>query len=906
MNTIKTASFINVGERTNVTGSAKFRKLIKENRYEEALAVARQQVENGAQIIDVNMDEGMLDGVEAMETFLRLIASEPDISRVPVMIDSSKWEVIEAGLKNVQGKAIVNSISLKEGEEPFLNQARKIMRYGAASVVMAFDEAGQADTADRKFEICERSYKLLTEAGFPPEDIIFDPNIFAVATGIEEHNNYAVDFIEATQRIKENLPHAKVSGGVSNISFSFRGNEPVREAMHSVFLYHAIKAGMDMGIVNAGQLAIYDESDPALRDPVEDVILNRREDATEKLLDVAESYRGAAGKTQEKDLSWREEPVEERMRHALVKGITEYIIEDTEEARQKLGRPLYVIEGPLMDGMNVVGDLFGDGKMFLPQVVKSARVMKQAVAYLTPFMEKEKEEQGLEQGKPNGKILMATVKGDVHDIGKNIVGVVLQCNNYEVIDLGVMVPSAKILAEAKEHDVDIIGVSGLITPSLDEMRHLAAEMQREGFEVPLLIGGATTSRAHTAVKIAPNYNHGVVYVTDASRAVGVAGSLVSDEKRGSYLENIANDHEKVRKSYEKGKGGSARITIEEAREKKFSIEWSNYSPPKPAFTGARALRDVDLKTLVDYFDWTPFFSAWDLYGKYPQILDDKVVGEPARALFDDAQKMLTQIIEEKALKAQGVVGFWPANARGDDIILYEDESRTKELASFCGLRQQIAKREGGANYCLSDFIASEESGVPDYIGGFAVTGGIGEEDFAESFDKRNDTYSAILSKALADRFAEAFAEYLHERVRREFWGYAPEEDLSPAALLKEKYRGIRPAPGYPAQPDHTEKETLFRLLEPQKNAGISLTESYAMMPGAAVSGLYFSHPQSIYFGVGKIEKDQVEDYAARKGMTISEAERWLSPILNYDPISKGSVDDAGHEKRDDHKSRAAS
>ncbi|NOX95626.1 MAG: methionine synthase [Alphaproteobacteria bacterium] len=878
-----TSRFVNVGERTNVTGSAKFRKLIKENRYEEALVVARQQVESGAQIIDVNMDEGMLDGVEAMVTFLRLIASEPDISRVPVMIDSSKWEVIEAGLKNVQGKAIVNSISLKEGEEIFLGNARKIMRYGAASVVMAFDEQGQADTAARKFEICARSYKLLVGIGFPPEDIIFDPNVFAVATGIEEHNNYAVDFIEAVARIKEELPHAKVSGGVSNVSFSFRGNEPVREAMHSVFLYHAIKAGLDMGIVNAGQLAIYDEIAPSLRDPVEDVILNRRDDATERLLEVAENYRGEAGKVRVQDLSWREAPVEERLRHALVKGITEFIIEDTEEARLKLGRPLFVVEGPLMDGMNVVGDLFGDGKMFLPQVVKSARVMKQAVAHLTPFMEKEKAEQGLEQGKPNGKILMATVKGDVHDIGKNIVGVVLQCNNYEVIDLGVMVPAAKILAEAKAHDVDMIGLSGLITPSLDEMRNLASEMKREGFKIPLLIGGATTSRAHTAVKISPNYEHGVVYVTDASRAVGVVGALVSEEKREDYLSTIANDYTKVRESYNKNKGAAPRLSLNAARAKKFAIDWSVDKPLKPSFLGVKAFRNYDLATLADYIDWTPFFSTWDLYGKYPKILNDKIVGEAARSLFEDAQVMLKDIIRDKSLTAHGVVGLWPANSRGDDIILYTDETRSEELATFHGLRQQIAKRTGGVDYCLSDFIAPEESGIPDYIGGFAVTGGVGENEFADSFDRRDDNYSAILSKALADRFAEAFAEHLHQRVRRELWGYAREEDLSPAALIHEDYQGIRPAPGYPAQPDHTEKETLFRLLDPEKNAGIELTESFAMTPGASVSGLYFSHPQSLYFGVGKIEKDQVSDYAQRKRMPVNEVERWLSPILNYEP-----------------------
>ncbi len=883
MSTGPRATFVNVGERTNVTGSAKFRKLIKEDRYEEALAVARQQVENGAQVIDVNMDEGMLDGVEAMRTFMRLIASEPDISRVPVMIDSSKWEVIEEGLKNVQGKAIVNSISLKEGEEPFLAQAKKIMRYGAASVVMAFDEVGQADTADRKFEICKRSYDLLTGAGFPPEDIIFDPNIFAVATGIEEHDNYAVDFIEATKRIKENLPHAKVSGGVSNISFSFRGNEPVREAMHSVFLYHAIKAGMDMGIVNAGQLAIYDEIDAKLREPVEDVILNRRPDATERLLDVAEQYRGEAGKTNAQDLSWREAAVEERLRHALVKGITEYIIEDTEEARTKLGRPLHVIEGPLMDGMNVVGDLFGDGKMFLPQVVKSARVMKQSVAYLTPFMEKEKEEQGLEQGKPNGVILMATVKGDVHDIGKNIVGVVLQCNNYKVVDLGVMVPTAKILSEAREHNVDIIGVSGLITPSLDEMRNLASEMKREGFDIPLLIGGATTSRAHTAVKIAPNYEHGVVYVTDASRAVGVAGSLVSEERRGDYLDGVAEEYAKIRESYEKGGRTSKRISIADARANKFSIDWSGYAPPKPSFTGVKTFQDYDLETLARYIDWTPFFSSWELHGRYPQILKDEKVGEAARALFDDAQIMLQRIIDEKALTAHGVVGFWPANSRGDDIVLYKDENRREDLAVLHGLRQQIAKRAGGVNYCLSDFVAPEETGLADYVGGFAVTAGVGEEEFADAFDRRHDNYSAILSKALADRLAEAFAEHMHERVRRELWAYAPDENFTPEELIKEGYQGIRPAPGYPAQPDHTEKETLFRLLDPETNAGMALTESFAMTPPASVSGLYFSNPKSLYFGVGKIERDQTSDYARRKDMPVATAEKWLSPILNYDP-----------------------
>ncbi len=878
-------TFVNVGERTNVTGSAKFRKLIKEDRYDEALAVARQQVENGAQIIDVNMDEGMLDGVAAMRRFLRLIASEPDISRVPIMIDSSKWEVIEEGLKNVQGKAIVNSISLKEGEAPFFEYARKVMRYGAAVVVMAFDEKGQADTAARKIEICERSYRLLVEkVGFPPDDIIFDPNIFAVATGIEEHDNYAVDFIDATRAIKERLPGARVSGGVSNISFSFRGNEPVREAMHSVFLYHAIKAGMDMGIVNAGQLAIYDEIPLSLRDCVEDVLLNRRVDATERLLDIAQQYKGEAGKKVEADLSWREASVEERLKHALVKGVTEFIIEDTEEARTKLGRPLHVIEGPLMDGMNVVGDLFGSGKMFLPQVVKSARVMKQSVAYLTPYMEKEKKEQGLAQGKPNGKILMATVKGDVHDIGKNIVGVVLQCNNYEVIDLGVMVPAEKILSEAKKRDVDIIGLSGLITPSLDEMRHVAGEMKRQGFDIPLLIGGATTSRAHTAVKIAPNYEHGVVYVTDASRAVGVAGALVSAEKRGGYLAEIKSDYDRIRDQHEKGRERAPRITLENARARAPKIDWDDYDPPAPSFLGVKAFRNYDLKTLADHIDWTPFFAAWELAGKYPRILDDDVVGEAARALYDDAKKMLADIIENNWLTAHGVVGFWPANAVGDDIEFYADESRSKAIGRLHGLRQQIAKRDAGSpNYCLSDFIAPKSSGKRDYVGAFAVTAGVGEEALAASYDDRHDNYSSIMSKAIADRLAEAFAEHLHARVRRELWGYAKGEDISVDEMIAEKYQGVRPAPGYPAQPDHTEKATLFRLLEAERNAEMGLTESFAMTPPASVSGLYFSHPRSLYFGVGKIEKDQAEDYARRKAMPLAEVERWLAPILNYAP-----------------------
>ncbi len=879
-------TFINIGERTNVTGSAKFRKLIKENRYEEALSVARQQVENGAQIIDVNMDEGMLDGVAAMSTFLRLIASEPDISRVPVMVDSSKWTVIEEGLKNVQGKAIVNSISLKEGEEPFLEQAKKVMRYGAATVVMAFDEQGQADTADRKFEICERSYRLLIEKiNFPPEDIIFDPNIFAVATGIEEHDNYAVEFIQATRRIKEKLPYAKVSGGVSNISFSFRGNEPVREAMHSVFLYHAIKAGMDMGIVNAGQLAIYDEIPPELREPVEDVILNRRPDGTERLLEVAERYRGGEGKRREEDLSWRETSVEERLRHALVKGITQYIIEDTEEARLKLGRPLHVIEGPLMDAMNVVGDLFGAGKMFLPQVVKSARVMKQSVGHLTPFMEKEKEEQGLEQGKPAGKILMATVKGDVHDIGKNIVGVVLQCNNFQVFDLGVMVSASTILSEAKKHDVDIIGLSGLITPSLDEMCNVAAEMKREGFSKPLLIGGATTSRTHTAVKIAPNYDNGVVYVTDASRAVGVAATLLSEENRDAYLANISEEYSRIKDNYEKGRERSKRVSIKDARKNKLKLNWSSYTPPKPVFNGVKTFRNYDLETLTSYIDWTPFFSSWDLHGKFPQILEDKIVGEPACSLYSDAQTMLKMIVDENLLTAHGVVGFWPANARGDDVIVYADEQRSGTRATFYGLRQQIEKRADSPNYCLSDFVAPEEAGVEDYVGAFAVTAGIGEEALAARFDSLDDNYSAIMAKALSDRLVEAFAEHLHERVRREFWGYAKDEELGVEGLIDERYQGVRPAPGYPIQPDHTEKGSIFELLDASSNNGMGLTESFAMTPPSSVCGLYFSHPDSLYFGVGKIERDQVEDYASRKGKTIREIEKWLSPILNYEPAA---------------------
>ncbi|NHK29369.1 methionine synthase [Parvularcula flava] len=876
-------TFVNIGERTNVTGSARFRKLIKDGDYEAALDVARQQVENGAQIIDVNMDEGMLDGVEAMRTFLRLIASEPDISRVPIMIDSSKWEVIEEGLKNVQGKAIVNSISLKEGEEEFLSHARKIMRYGAATVVMAFDEDGQADTEDRKFEICKRSYDLLVNNGFPAEDIIFDPNIFAVATGIEEHDNYAVDFIEATRRIKENLPHARVSGGVSNISFSFRGNEAVREAMHSVFLYHAIQAGMDMGIVNAGQLAIYDDIEKELRELVEDVILNRRKGATDALLERADRYKGEGGKKREEDLSWREQPVEKRIEHALVKGITQYIIEDTEEARQKLDRPLYVIEGPLMDGMNIVGDLFGAGKMFLPQVVKSARVMKQAVAYLEPYMEKEKEEQGLAQAQAKGKVLMATVKGDVHDIGKNIVGVVLQCNNYEVIDLGVMVPADRILEEAKKHDVDIIGLSGLITPSLDEMVNVAREMKRIGLDIPLLIGGATTSKAHTAVKIEPNYEHGVIYVTDASRAVGVVSTLLSEERKPDYLTGIRDEYEKVRDSYSKRQQTDNRVPIAKARDNRVEIDWAGYEPPKPSFTGVKAFCDYDLKELAEYIDWSPFFASWDLHGRYPAILEDDKVGEAARDLFEEAKKMLEKVIEEKWFTAHGVIGFWPAQSVGDDIILYEDESCETQIAAFHGLRQQMEKRSGQPNYCLSDFVAPKDSGKVDYLGAFAVTAGHNEDEVSQKFAKAGDNYSSIMASALADRLAEAFAEAMHAKVRRELWGYAADEGLDNQALIEEKYQGIRPAPGYPAQPDHTEKETLFRLLNAEENAGMELTESFAMMPGASVSGIYFSHPQSVYFGVGKVARDQVEDYAKRKGRPVADMEKWLSPILGYEP-----------------------
>jgi 5-methyltetrahydrofolate--homocysteine methyltransferase len=840
-----------VGERTNVTGSARFRKLIEANDYAVALEVARQQVESGANMLDVNMDEGMLDSEAAMQTFLNLIAAEPDISRVPIMIDSSKWSVIEAGLKCVQGKSVVNSISMKEGEEPFLEHARKILRYGAAVVVMAFDETGQAETAERKFEVCKRAYELLTEkVGFPPEDIIFDPNIFAVATGIEEHNDYGRAFIEATRRIKEELPHVHVSGGVSNLSFAFRGNEQVREAMHSVFLYHAIQAGMDMGIVNAGQLALYDDIEPELRKLVEDVVLNRREDATDRLLEAAERYKGGASQKKEADLSWREKPVEERLTYALVHGIGTYVEEDTEEARAKAERPLHVIEGPLMNGMNVVGDLFGAGKMFLPQVVKSARVMKQAVAYLMPFMEKEKKELGLTEQKAAGKVLLATVKGDVHDIGKNIVGVVLQCNNYEVIDLGVMVHSQVILETAREKQVDIIGLSGLITPSLDEMCHVASEMEREGFDVPLLIGGATTSRVHTAVKISPNYQRSqAIYVTDASRAVGVVSGLMSEEQRPEQIAKVRTEYKQMAESYARGQAEKSRASLAQARANALKLDWNGYTPPKPGHFGARVIENYDLATLARYIDWTPFFQTWELKGQYPRILDDDKYGEAARHLFDDAQAMLKQIIDEKWLTANAVVGFWPANTVGDDIALFADETRKIPLATLHTLRQQMRRDGSKPNLALADFVAPKETGIADYVGGFAVTAGIGEEDVARRFERANDDYSKILVKSLADRLAEAFAEALHEKVRRELWGYAPDETLSNEQLIAENYAGIRPAPGYPAQPDHTEKRTLFTLLDAEN----------------------------------KIGRDQVADYAARKGWTVEEAERWLGPILSYDP-----------------------
>ncbi|MCZ8183004.1 MAG: methionine synthase [Beijerinckiaceae bacterium] len=883
----ETIPFVNVGERTNVTGSAKFRKLIKDGKLAEALDVARDQVANGAQVIDVNMDEGLLDSEKAMVEFLNLVAAEPDIARVPVMVDSSKFNVIEAGLKCIQGKGIVNSISMKEGEEKFIAEARKVRAYGAAVVVMAFDEKGQADTYARKAEICTRAYKVLTEqVGFPPEDIIFDPNVFAVATGIEEHNNYGVDFIDATRFIRQNLPHAHISGGISNLSFSFRGNEPVREAMHCVFLYHAIKVGMDMGIVNAGQLAVYDMLDPELRELCEDVVLNRRADSTERLLEAAPRFKGdGKGEVRVQDLAWRELPVEKRLEHALVNGITEFIIEDTEVARQQAEKPLHVIEGPLMAGMNVVGDLFGAGKMFLPQVVKSARVMKQAVAYLQPYLEEEKRASGLTEMPAAGKILMATVKGDVHDIGKNIVGVVLQCNNYEVIDLGVMVPSQTILETARREKVDIIGLSGLITPSLDEMVHVANEMEREGFTIPLLIGGATTSRVHTAVKIHPAYKAGqTVYVTDASRAVGVVSSLLSEETNDNYVSAIRAEYEKVAAAHARSEADKLRLPLAKARENAQKIDWAGYTPPKPTFTGTRVFRSYDLAELARYIDWTPFFQTWEMKGRFPAILEDAEQGEAARALWEDAQAMLKRIIDERWFQAKAVIGFWPANAVGDDIRLYTGESRIEALATFHGLRQQLSKRDGRPNLCLSDFVAPEGT-KPDWLGAFVVTAGIGEDRIADKLKGRNDDYSSIMAKALADRLAEAFAERMHERVRREFWAYAPDEPYAPDELHGEPYDGIRPAPGYPAQPDHTEKATLFSLTEATRRIGVQLTESYAMWPGASVSGLYLSHPDSHYFGVAKVERDQVEDYARRKGMDIREVERWLAPILNYDPAA---------------------
>ncbi len=872
-------NFVNIGERANVTGSAKFRKLIQAGDYAAALDIARDQVANGAQIIDVNMDEGLLDSQKVMVEFLHLVAAEPDIARVPVMVDSSKFEVIEAGLKCLQGKSAVNSISLKEGEEKFVEQAKVVRRHGAAAVVMAFDEKGQADTFQRKVEICARAYKILTEKlGFPPEDIIFDANVFAVATGIEEHNHYGVDFIEATHEIRQRLPHAHVSGGVSNLSFSFRGNEPVREAMHSVFLYHAIKAGMDMGIVNAGQLTVYEKIDPALREACEDVVLDRRPDATERLLAIAEQYRGKAGETREKDAAWREQPVEARLEYALVNGVTDFIEADVEEARQKSSRALDVIEGPLMAGMNHVGDLFGSGKMFLPQVVKSARVMKAGVAYLLPYIEADKN-----GGRSSaGKILLATVKGDVHDIGKNIVGVVLACNNFEIVDLGVMVPAQRIIDEAKAQEVDMIGLSGLITPSLDEMAFLAAEMQREGLKMPLLIGGATTSRVHTAVKIAPNYsNDQAVYVTDASRAVGVAQSLIG-ANRDAYKAKIREDYVHVAEAHARAESEKRRVPLAQARANGFKIDWAAYAPPKPSFTGVRILSSQDVAELIPYIDWTPFFQTWELKGRFPKILQDEKQGEAARQLFEDAQKMLKRIVDERWFNPKAVIGFWPANRKGDDVALYTGESRTEKLATLHSLRQQLARHDGRANVALADFVAPEGS-KPDYIGAFVCTAGPEENKIADKLARANDDYGSIMVKALADRIAEAFAEYLHERVRKEFWAYAPDEVLSNDERIGENYRGIRPAPGYPAQPDHTEKQTIFDLLAAKRRIGVSLTESFAMQPGSSVSGLYFSHPQAHYFGVAKVERDQVEDYAARKNMSVGEVERWLAPVLNYRP-----------------------
>ena len=872
--------FVNVGERCNITGSARFKRLILEEDYDTALEVALQQVQNGAQIIDINMDEGMLDSEAAMIRFLNLIASEPEISRVPIMVDSSKWEVMEAGLKCIQGKSIVNSISLKEGEEDFIAKAKLCMRHGAAVVIMAFDEQGQADTITRKNEICKRSYDVLVEkVGFPPEDIIFDPNIFAIATGIEEHNNYGVDFIEACKYIRENLPHAKVSGGVSNVSFSFRGNDAVREAIHAVFLYHAIKNGLSMGIVNAGQLAIYEEIPAKLREGVEDIVLNRREDATERMLEIAAEFAGKGSQNQEEDLSWRELDVNKRLEHALVKGINTYIEEDTEAARLAANEPIDVIEGPLMDGMNVVGDLFGSGKMFLPQVVKSARVMKQAVAHLTPYIEESK--QGVSE--PNGTIIMATVKGDVHDIGKNIVGVVLQCNNFKVVDLGVMVACEDILKAAKEHNADIIGLSGLITPSLDEMVYVGKEMQRQGFDLPLMIGGATTSKAHTAVKVEPQYqNAPTVYVADASRSVSVAADLVSPKRREIFWAERKEEYENIRIRNATRQPKAKPIDYAQAIKRGPQFDWNNYTAPKPSFEGVKVFDEYPLEQLVDTIDWTPFFISWDLAGKYPRILEDEKVGEAATALFKDAQAMLKKIIDNKLLTARAVIGFWPAaRVNGDDIELSDTDGN--ELAVLHHIRQQTDKPNGKPNYSLADFIAPKESRCQDYIGGFVVTAGIGAEELAKNYEAQGDDYSSIMIKALADRLAEALAEHMHLRVRKEFWGYASDENLANEELIKEKYKGIRPAPGYPACPDHTEKETLFKLLNPQENIGAKLTEHFAMTPAASVSGFYYSHPESSYFATGKIGKDQVQSLAERKGKTLQEMERWLMPVLNYDP-----------------------
>jgi 5-methyltetrahydrofolate--homocysteine methyltransferase len=879
------SNFVIIGERTNVTGSARFRKLIEADDYAGALAVARQQVEAGANVLDVNMDAALIDGPAAMTRFLNLIAGEPDIARIPIMIDSSKWEVIEAGLRCVQGKPIVNSISLKEGEEAFLQHAKRVRRYGAAVVVMAFDEQGQADTTKRKYEICSRAYHLLTDHGFPPEDIIFDPNIFAVATGIEEHNDYALAFFEATRMIRESLPHAHVSGGVSNVSFSFRGNESVREAMHAVFLYHAIREGMDFGIVNAGALAVYDDIEPELRERVEDVLLNRRSDSTERLLEMAERVKGGAKKKDaERDLAWRTLSVGKRLEHALVHGLTEFIVQDTEEARQAAARPLHVIEGPLMAGMNVVGDLFGAGKMFLPQVVKSARVMKQAVAHLVPYMEEEKRLTGM-AGKSNGTVVMATVKGDVHDIGKNIVGVVLQCNGYDVIDLGVMVPAEKILDAAIEAGADMVGLSGLITPSLDEMCFVAAEMTRRGMTMPLLIGGATTSRTHTAVKIAPHYSGPVIYVTDASRAVPVVQKLMNPDDRAGFAAETRADYDKAREAYLASQDKRPRLPLAVARAKGLTPDYASYAPPKPSFLGVRDV-SMSLAELAPFIDWTPFFASWDLAGRYPAILDDEIVGEAARGLFKDAQAMLARMIDERWLEARGVVGFFPANRAGDDVVVWTDDTRTGERARLHTLRQQMDKGADKPNLALADFVGP--LGVLDYIGGFAVTAGHGELEASERFKQANDDYSAIMVKALADRFAEAFAEALHFRVRTELWGFSPEEPFDPAAMIAERYRGIRPAPGYPAQPDHTEKRTLFDLLDARARTRMDLTESLAMTPPASVSGLYFSHPQAEYFGVGRIDRDQVLDYARRKGWDLVTAERWLSPILAYDPAREAA------------------